>query len=176
MRWVGSRRQSIIGRVGVLLLSLLLVAGIAVAASATVSPDHIRLSWSQSPQTTQTISWRTDSSISEAQLRLSPVSARQTAQYQLIPALTKSWQTTLGEISLHSVTLTGLKPGSRYFYQVGDGTNWSSIHQFQTAPAVAGAFKFLVMGDSQSLNYDVWRASLQQAARTNPVPPLHETQ
>ena len=157
-------------RVVVICLAVLLAGHMAPAAIAAggSQPDHITLTWLQNPQTTQTITWRTDSSVTGGQVRLSPASVRQTALYQLIQATTKPLQVNTGEMNLHSATLTGLKPGSSYSYQVGDGSNWSEIYQFRTAPFPAGPFKFLIMGDSQSINYDVWRATLRQAAQSNP--------
>ena len=144
-------------RVVVICLAVLLAGHMAPAAIAAggSQPDHITLTWLQNPQTTQTITWRTDSSVTGGQVRLSPASVRQTALYQLIQATTKPLQVNTGEMNLHSSTLTGLKPGSSYSYQVGDGSNWSEIYQFRTAPLPAGPFKFLIMGDSQSINYDV---------------------
>lgn len=156
--------------IGVVVALALLLAGPAVPAGAAAGPqpDHVTLTWQQNPQTTQTITWRTDSSVFGGQVRLSPALAKQTAQYQLIQAVTKSLQTNTGDLNLHSVTLTGLTPGTAYLYQVGDGTNWSAVHQFRTAPLPAGPAKFLIMGDSQSIDYAVWRATLQQAAQNNP--------
>ncbi len=158
----------LIGLVGIWLALLLVVNAVAVGAAAGPQPDHITLTWQQNPQTTQTIAWRTDSSVTGGQVRLSPASVRQTAQYQLIQAVTKSLLTNTGEMNLHSVNLTGLKPGSSYLYQVGDGTNWSEIQQFRTAPLLTEPLKFLIMGDSQSIDYGVWRATLQQASQNNP--------
>lgn len=158
----------LIGLVGVWLALLLAGHAVPAGAAAGAQPDHITLTWQQNPQTTQTITWRTDSSITGGQIRLSPASARQTAQYQLIQAVTKELRVNTGEMNLHSVNLTGLKPGSSYFYQVGAGTNWSELYQFRTASLPAGPFKFLIMGDSQSIDYAVWRATLQQAAQNNP--------
>ena len=156
------------GLVGVCLILLLTAQITPVTAAAGGQPDHITLTWLQNPQTTQTITWRTDSSISGGQVRLSPNSARQTSQYQLIQAVTKPLQVNTGEMNLHSATLTGLKPGSSYSYQVGYGSTWSHIHQFRTAPLLEEPFKFLIMGDSQSIDYDVWRTTLRQAAQSNP--------
>ena len=36
---------------------------------------------------------------------------------------------------LHSVVLSGLKPGTRYFYQVGDGTTYSGTYNFTALAA-----------------------------------------
>ena len=38
-------------------------------------------------------------------------------------------------VALSGVTLTGLKPNTRYTYRVGDGTNWAEWSDFTTAAA-----------------------------------------
>ncbi len=140
----------------------------AGAVTATTRPDHITLTWTDDPRTTQTIRWRTDSNVEAGWLRLSPATLRQTAEFRQIEAQTRFWQTNTGAVNLHTVNLTGLKPDSIYSYQVGSGEHWSAPRQFRTAPAVAAPLKFLVMGDSQSLDYGVWRATLRKAAADHP--------
>jgi acid phosphatase type 7 len=138
------------------------------AVAATERPDHITLTWTDAPQTTQTIRWRTDSDTATGWLRLSQATLRQTAEYRQIEAQTRAWQTNTGVVNLHTVNLTGLMPDSIYSYQVGGGENWSRPQQFRTAPVGPAPFKFLIMGDSQSLDYGVWRTTLHKAATDHP--------
>lgn len=51
--------------------------------------------------------------------------------------------------TLHFATLFGLAPRTRYFYIVGDGTNWSDEFFFTSAPALddAAGLAVLVVGD-----------------------------
>jgi len=160
------RLNTLSGLAGALLL-LLLLTTVPTGAAADTAPDHITLTWTDNPQTTQTITWRTTGGTAEGQLRLSPADARQLAKYQTLRALSRSWLTNTGAVNLHTVKLTGLTPGTAYYYQVGDGEIWSDLHRFRTE-AVNESFKFLIMGDSQSLDYGVWRTTLQQAAQNNP--------
>jgi hypothetical protein len=153
-----------------LLLALLLflsgnpalpAAGLAVAPD----PDQIHLSWTQSPQTTQTISWRTGDSTIPGQVKFIEVAEalKKMHHYQFLPATAKKLETPSGTVRLHSATLTGLKPGTAYLYQVGNGDTWSRVFQFKTEPSQAEIFKFLVMADSQSRDYGVWRKTLAEA-------------
>ncbi|GAB3979988.1 purple acid phosphatase family protein [Plantactinospora veratri] len=64
---------------------------------------------------------------------------------------TKSVNTSLGYASTyHTVEFAGLKPGTRYTYRVGDGTNWSAWTDFTTATADAKPFSFIYYGDAQN--------------------------
>ena len=49
---------------------------------------------------------------------------------------------------VNSVTATGLKPATTYYYQVGDGETWSEIGSFTTAAGNADT-KFFIIGDMQ---------------------------
>ena len=50
----------------------------------------------------------------------------------------------------NQVTLTGLTPGTTYYYQVGDGTTWSDKQSFKMPAANAEATNFFILGDIQS--------------------------
>jgi signal peptidase I len=85
-------------------------------------------------------------------------------------ALRRDLVTDLGAISLF--TVTGLEPGTRYSYRVGDGRNWSETFSFVTEPRSSAGFKFLVFGDSQSgiaetPEYRPWHDTVQNAFKAN---------
>ena len=48
------------------------------------------------------------------------------------------------------VRLTGLRPGSTYYYQVGDGEIWSDTQSFKMPAAGAESTNFFILGDIQS--------------------------
>lgn len=50
----------------------------------------------------------------------------------------------------NQVTLTGLTPGTTYYYQVGDGEAWSDTQSFKMPAADAEATNFFILGDIQS--------------------------
>ncbi len=142
----------------------------AVPSVVAAAPDHITLTWVDDPRTTQTITWRTDVNTSAGLVQYVEATAGGAfpAKAGGATAAVQGLSTNLGDASIHSVTLTGLKPGTRYRYRVGDGASWSEPHTFVTAATTVPGFKFLVFGDSQSSNYDVWRATIHRAYEANP--------
>lgn len=144
---------------------LLVIFSSAIPLGSTAASDHITLTWMDDPRTTQTITWRTDVTTvvgrvqyCEAVGKSFPHNAR------TVDAGVEDF----GNMSIHSVTLTGLKPGTNYIYQVSAESTWGELHTFTTSSTNASSFKFLVFGDSQSSNYDVWQATLHQAYQANP--------
>ncbi len=150
-----------------LLSSAALLPAVAVTGP-NASPDHITLTWSADPATTQTITWRTGTATVGGQAEYAeavgftafPAGARAAAGIEVL-------RTNTGDMAIHSVTLTGLKPGTRYLYRVGTPEHWSEPRSFTTAATQVPGFKFLVFGDSQSINYGVWQATVRQAFQAN---------
>lgn len=95
------------------------------------------------------------------------------ASVQSINATVYKLTTDLGDINIHTATLTGLKPGTAYEYRVGNVKNLSRIYTFTTADKYKYApFKFLIFGDSQSGDssnpeYGPWATTLQNAFKAN---------
>ncbi len=81
------------------------------------------------------IAWRTNANTSSI------------VQYGTTSALGNSVQnSTL--TTLHIVELSGLSPGTTYYYRVGDGTYWSENYTF-TTDSGSDEFTFAVLGDSR---------------------------
>jgi phosphodiesterase/alkaline phosphatase D-like protein len=141
----------------------------AVALGTNGEPDHITLTWASDSRTTQTITWRTDVATKTGQVQYSEAADSKLSVHNTrsVAAQVEELATNLGNMNIHSVTLTGLKPGIRYSYQIGDGSTWSAPHTFTTAPPRDQGFKFLIFGDSQSVNYGTWGTTLHQAYQAN---------
>lgn len=139
-------------------------------SQASADPDHITLTWTGDPQTTQTITWRTDFTTTGGQVEYIEASNEGSFPQgaRTVNAEVQGLATNIGSMSIHTVTLTGLKPGTRYVYRVGNATNWSKQSHFTTAAGDGRAFKFLMFGDSQSINYLAWRSTLHTAYMANP--------
>lgn len=77
---------------------------------------------------------------------------------------------TLGpNYQLHSVHLTGLRPGTFYFYKVRTGAQQSEVFRFRTLPprgTKSGRLRFLVVGDNQILNEPRYETLLARAKAT----------
>lgn len=136
--------------------------------AAGVEPEHITLTWSDDPRTTQTITWKTPAVIVGSQVQYAEAAQGFPAQAVSMAASVAALPTNSGEVAVHSAVLNGLRPNTRYVYRVGGPENWSQPRYFTTAPGIAQPFTFLVFGDSQSVNYQVWGTTLHQAYQRQP--------
>ena len=159
----------------VIIISLLILpASAADAFTATAVPDHLVLSWTGDPATTQTFTWRTDTTATAGVVQYKAgASADLSTGASLVTGTFKLYETDLGKENIHTATATGLTPGTTYTYKVGDGTTWSAVSTFTTAAASVTSFKFLIFGDSQpnyptTTYYAPWKTTLTNAYAANP--------
>lgn len=143
---------------------------------ATERPDHIVLTWSGDPKTTQAIQWRTSTEIDRGFVQYQKKSdfnrfnpgkpLRVRAETKAITNPTLVNDTT---VHRHTVELTGLEPGAAYVYSVGDGSDdgWTELAEFTTAPADVVPFSFIYMGDAQN-GLDRWGSLIHNAFRERP--------
>jgi len=118
---------------------------------SSLSPDHITLTWSGDPKTTQAIQWRTSPETSAGKLRYRLADAPGTWQEAEArnALLYSSYMANDYEIRWHTVELSGLRPDAEYVYQVQDLDGWTEERRFRTAPDGPEAFSFMYIGDSQ---------------------------
>ncbi len=144
--------------------------------NATEKPDHILLTWSGNPMTTQTISWRSSIRVENGLIKFREAD-NSNAVYKTIGASVKKFTAVYGDstgsFNLFSVTLTGLKPGTQYEYIAVSGNIESPLLHFTTEPENTDSFKFLIFGDSQSgeadnPNYAPWHETITKAYARNP--------
>lgn len=90
--------------------------------NSTSKPDHIILSWTNNPKTTQTISWRTISSNKSAKLKYRKAGSTAWSLFNNIKTekLTSKTgnKTDEGSQNVYSAELNNLSPGTKYEYQV----------------------------------------------------------
>jgi 3',5'-cyclic AMP phosphodiesterase CpdA len=127
-------------------------------------PDRIILTWAGEPSTTQTVTWRTDTSVAKAEGEIAeaedgPGFVKKAQQF---PAATESFESDLNQANYHSITFRGLKPNTQYVYRVGDGANWSEWNQFRTATAGPAPLEFIYVGDAQTNIWDLWSRLIRQ--------------
>ena len=128
-------------------------------------PDRVILTWSDDPATTQSVTWRTDVSVKKAFAEIAP--AEGSPDFRLhtdsILAVTELLVTDNNAAHFHSATFTGLEPGKKYAYRVGQGEHWSEWFHFQTAEDKDKPFAFLYFGDAQNEIKSMWSRCIRDA-------------
>ena len=144
-----------------------------VAASAahapTPLPDRVVLSWNDDPRTTQSVTWRTDTSIVRAVAEIAVANANGRAlRPRRVDAATQAFSSDLNDAHYHSVTFRDLAPDTLYAYRVGDGVNWSEYFHFRTASHRPQPFSFIYFGDAQNDIKTHWSRVFREAFRDAP--------
>ena len=126
----------------------LYIDNVRFVASAKPNPEtkYVRLTWTQDPRTTQTITWQ--SRAETAAVRFGPEGELLSQQMKADSTPVFAW----GHGVFHEAILTGLKLDTTYEYQIrsGDGP-WTSRKGFRTAPASDEAvFTFLAGSDTKN--------------------------
>jgi hypothetical protein len=135
-------------------------------------PIHIHLSWLQDPRDTITVHWETQKwlpgytpTVEYGTDKDSP-----TGKYG-----SESYLYNLSEFEQHEVELTGLAPGTTYYYRCGSpGYGWSDTLSFRTPPAKNEGFSFCTVGDTRSASdktADVseWTKIAEAAGKEDPL-------
>jgi hypothetical protein len=134
-------------------------------------PSHLTLTLTGDPATTQAVTWCADANVPQGFLQFQAGDAL-TAAANHLPATPRELVTDLGHTRLFTAVPTGLSPGTKYTYRVGNGTIWSQPHSFTTAQESPAQVKFLLFGDSQSgcsePLYMDWAMTVHNAYRANP--------
>lgn len=88
--------------------------------SVAVHPEQITLTWVGNPQTTQSITWSTKVTPNAGKVQYAEAveGIVLPKKNKIVAARVEKMVTNLGEVSIHSATLVGLKPGMRYLYRV----------------------------------------------------------
>ena len=134
-------------------------------------PDHVVLTWSEDPRTTQTVQWRTSTAVKRGVVRYHPKGAKGQA-----PIEVRAKREVIEDRLLmndrythrYTAVLRGLKPASVYTYAVGSPDNdlWSADAGFKTAPDKDAPFSFVYFGDTH--RSPVWGRLLHAADRRHP--------
>ncbi len=139
--------------------ALALLLGVPALAHAG-EPTQIHLSWQNDARTTMTVQWADDGDMTGVlQFGLTPEDLSRSVDAERLITDTHTWFT---------AEATGLQPGTLYHYRVGDGTNFSDVARFKTAPEDPSApYRFAVFGDSRG-NYGLFGEALDIILAENP--------
>jgi hypothetical protein len=127
-------------------------------AQESLPPEHIILTWTADPTTTQAITWLMPHGLP------AKVQYLQAEEYE--GNFDSAWQLeidgttfdTNSTLYRYTANLSSLTPGTEYVYRVGREGAWSEPATFTTA-AETESFTFLYMGDVQS-GYAAWGSML----------------
>ncbi len=118
-----------------------------LAGAAQAAPRWVRVAIPPTASATSFVaSWNTDASPGDNTVEYGTSAAALTGKATGTSFAAKG---KLGVV--HEVAVTGLAPNTLYFYRVGGGSDWSSVHKFQTGPTDGCTpFKFIAAGDHRS--------------------------
>jgi len=145
----------------------------------TPMPDRVILTWSGNTATTQSVTWRTDTTVTTAVGQITEATdgpsfdagwggKKVSDVVRSVPAITEPLKTDLNASHRHSVTFRGLKPKTKYAYRVGAGADWSEWFQFETTADKPEPFGFIYVGDAQNDVRRHWSRLIRQAVADMP--------
>lgn len=135
-------------------------------------PDRVILTWTGNPAVSQTVTWRTDTTIlaSKAQIKeedASPLMDQAVTSYEADSRLLPGGHVYV-TANYHQVTFKDLKPNTVYAYRVGAGDYWSEWFQFTTASDTNKPFSFIYLGDAQNDIRSKWSRVIRKAFSQQP--------
>ena len=145
-------------------------------AAARAAEKNAVLTWSLSPETTQTFAWNGREKGREEYLQVLEYTKAEQPDWSeaaSFAAKTEPFPTNMGEKNICFATALQLQPGNHYLYRVGSAAGWSAVGEFHTSPADVKAFTCLLFGDSQSglpetPDYSPWKKTLHAAVQAHP--------
>ena len=135
-------------------------------------PDRVILTWAGDPATSQTVNWRTDTTMTASKAQIKAEDANPALETAITSYDASSTLLNGGNnyetAKYHHVTFTNLKPATVYAYRVGSGEHWSEWFQFTTASAKNEPFSFIYLGDAQNDIRSKWSRVIRKAFSHQP--------
>jgi len=135
-------------------------------------PDRVILTWAGDPATSQTVNWRTDTTITASKAQIKAEDANPALETAITSYDASSTLLNGGNnyetAKYHHVTFTNLKPATVYAYRVGSDEHWSEWFQFTTASAKNEPFSFIYLGDAQNDIRSKWSRVIRKAFSHQP--------
>ncbi|GAB4033313.1 purple acid phosphatase family protein [Spirosoma gilvum] len=137
----------------------------------TAYPDRVILGWQANPATSQSVNWRTDSTVTQAigAIAEADPSPDFVTKAVTVEAIAERVVLDGKAVLYHSVHFTNLKPDTKYTYRVGDKMHWTEWFQFKTAKDQPAPFSFLYFGDAQNDIRSLWSRAIRGAYSTLPT-------
>ena len=137
---------------------------------ASAYPDRLILGWQEAPAVSQSVNWRTDSTVVNAVGAIAEAdpSPDFVKTATLVPATSESVVIEGQRVQYHAVHFKNLKPATQYAYRVGDRSHWSEWFHFKTAQDRPAPFSFLYFGDAQNDIRSLWSRAIRGAYSSLP--------
>lgn len=128
-------------------------------------PDRIVLGLKSDPAHSQSVAWRTDTTISDAIAAIHEADPSPDFQpnAQIVKAISQKLKYDSGTALFHEANFTGLKPSTKYVYRVGNGAYWSEWFHFTTASDKNEPVSLLYFGDAQNDIRSMWSRAIRGA-------------
>jgi len=112
------------------------------------TPDQIHLSWSSDPSTGIDVQWRTDTTVTNSELKYR-INGSSEEQVVVAERIRLEDRLLMNDRYINHFTaqLRNLKPGTTYEYTIGKTADWSSSGSLTTSSA-DNSFSFLWFGDT----------------------------
>lgn len=133
-------------------------------------PDQIMLTWSDNPETTQSVQWRTNNTSKKGIVRYWKEGDKNSYSEQ--SALLKVMEDRLlyndRYINRFTALMENLEPDTKYNYIVGNPETavWSDTAEFKTAVDTTGSFSFVYFGDTHRSPH--WGKLINDAYKKHP--------
>jgi 3',5'-cyclic AMP phosphodiesterase CpdA len=136
----------------------------------SAQPDRILLTWTEDAHSSQTVTWRTDTTVQTAyaEIALAAPSPEFNEYESDYTAETITLKNEFSFANYHRVTFTDLQADQQYAYRVGSGKYWSEWIQFSTTSSEFKPFSFIYMGDAQNDLYSHWARAIRAAYHDAP--------
>ena len=131
-------------RVTLLVATFALLGVTGLAAAETYTPPAIYLTWQEDPATTMVVHWHTNPGDDVTVVNFAEENG---GEWSTVPGSEEDMYGS--DQTIHTVHLTGLEPGTRYQFRLGDH---EPVYQFKTMPADnSEPIRFIVGGDTAPL-------------------------
>lgn len=138
---------------------------------ASPRPDRIILTWDENNLSTQTVTWRTDTTVSNAKAEIAKVTPyydfyKTKKEYNATSTTIKAIDET---VQYHKVRFSELEPDTYYAYRLKGNRYYSEWVQFKTAPKSADKpYSFIYLGDAQNDLFHLWSRMVREAYKKAP--------
>ena len=141
------------------------------ARGSTPQPDHIFISIKGDAKTSMTVTWRTSVDVASGYALVREDGKTDLVKFE---ATTDYFKSDIDESNMFWADMVNLKPGTKYFYTVGNENHRSEEYFFTTEEENAESFKFMCVSDQQSgqphdlPDYSSFNAVLNKVLEENP--------